>query len=301
MDASLRSLLEGVIDYAGLFPPAKLDMPRAVANYSRYTRGRASWIVSRFVCPSTRLQELVATLDAHEGAPIPLTVIGHVSQDLDEWEEGLERDVKAINAFFQSAEDRADIEAFEVRLPSHLQTDQCIRDLRGLDGLDVFVELPWGEGMDDSLAALAQSEWLGAKARTGGLEANAFPAAAELAGFLKGVVSLDLSFKLTAGLHHPFPTIDSDTGARMHGFINVLAAAGFAITHDLNRKEIEEVLLSDAADDWVFTDETIEWQDFDMNVEQIEDARSFFESIGSCSVEEVLADLDVLGLTSGGL
>ena len=35
MHASLRALLEGVIDYAGLFPPAKLPLPEALANYLR--------------------------------------------------------------------------------------------------------------------------------------------------------------------------------------------------------------------------------------------------------------------------
>ena len=28
----LRTLLAGIVDYAGLFPPAGLDMPAAVAN-----------------------------------------------------------------------------------------------------------------------------------------------------------------------------------------------------------------------------------------------------------------------------
>jgi len=33
---SLFALLRGTVDYAGLFPPAKLSMEESVANYATY-------------------------------------------------------------------------------------------------------------------------------------------------------------------------------------------------------------------------------------------------------------------------
>ena len=36
MRGSLRALLTGIIDYAGLFPPARLPLDQAVRNYGRY-------------------------------------------------------------------------------------------------------------------------------------------------------------------------------------------------------------------------------------------------------------------------
>ena len=54
---SLRALLHGLIDYAGLFPPARLDMQSAVANYARYLEGNRAWMLGRFVVPSSRLEE----------------------------------------------------------------------------------------------------------------------------------------------------------------------------------------------------------------------------------------------------
>jgi hypothetical protein len=39
----VRALLEGLIDYAGLFPPAKLDMRPAVENYAAYLAGPDAW------------------------------------------------------------------------------------------------------------------------------------------------------------------------------------------------------------------------------------------------------------------
>ncbi len=40
--ASLRVFLERIIDYAGLFPPASLDMTTSVNNYSRYLKSSAA-------------------------------------------------------------------------------------------------------------------------------------------------------------------------------------------------------------------------------------------------------------------
>ncbi len=39
--ASLRVFLDRIIDYAGLFPPASLDMVTSVNNYSRYLKHAA--------------------------------------------------------------------------------------------------------------------------------------------------------------------------------------------------------------------------------------------------------------------
>src|SRR5436190_17389433 len=59
MRRSLRVLLEGVIDYAGLFPPAKLPLDQALRNYARYRHEPEGWMLGRFVCPASRLVELV--------------------------------------------------------------------------------------------------------------------------------------------------------------------------------------------------------------------------------------------------
>src|SRR5688500_1465263 len=57
MEASLQVLLEGLIDYAGLFPPASLDMDSAVRNYAAYRQSAESRWLGRFVVPAVRLEE----------------------------------------------------------------------------------------------------------------------------------------------------------------------------------------------------------------------------------------------------
>src|SRR5262245_41758143 len=57
MNHSLRDLLLGLIDYAGLFPPASLDMTTATRKYAEYLEGKYCWALGRFVVPIARLDE----------------------------------------------------------------------------------------------------------------------------------------------------------------------------------------------------------------------------------------------------
>lgn len=58
MKKSLAILLEGLVDYAGLFPPAALSMQDAVRNYARYQEGPFSRALGRFVVPLERVAEV---------------------------------------------------------------------------------------------------------------------------------------------------------------------------------------------------------------------------------------------------
>ena len=68
MKKSLRVLLDGLIDYAGLFPPAALSMQDAVRNYARYREGEYAWALGRFVVPKARVREVPSEF--------PLSVLG---------------------------------------------------------------------------------------------------------------------------------------------------------------------------------------------------------------------------------
>jgi len=57
MDYATRALLTELIDYAGLFPPAELDMAAAVQNYAAYRQSEQAWMLARFVVPVTGLAE----------------------------------------------------------------------------------------------------------------------------------------------------------------------------------------------------------------------------------------------------
>jgi len=59
-----RLLLRELIDYAGLFPPARLDLAAAVAAYRVARDGQYAWVLGRFLCPTSRLEELGGALTA---------------------------------------------------------------------------------------------------------------------------------------------------------------------------------------------------------------------------------------------
>ena len=58
---TLRVLMNGLIDYAGLFPPAALDMATALRNYGAYRAGEYAWMLGRFVLPAARKGEVDAS------------------------------------------------------------------------------------------------------------------------------------------------------------------------------------------------------------------------------------------------
>jgi len=49
--------MAGLIDYAGLFPPAKLSMAASAEAFARSRMGPHEWMLGRFICPASRLRE----------------------------------------------------------------------------------------------------------------------------------------------------------------------------------------------------------------------------------------------------
>lgn len=60
---ALKVLVEDLIDYAGLFPPAKLPMDNAVENYEKYARGENAWMLRWFVVLAENLYSVPKSLD----------------------------------------------------------------------------------------------------------------------------------------------------------------------------------------------------------------------------------------------
>jgi hypothetical protein len=132
-------------------------------------------------------------------------------------------------------------------------------------GLRVFVERPWGDGFEVPDGAML-------KLRCGGAEPSATPSSTQLGAAIEHCVRHDLAFKLTAGLHHAVRT-DHE-----HGFLNVLAAVSVAID---GGDPVPSLLEHDAAA---------------LKVASPREVRQLFRSIGTCSIDEPLADLRDLEL-----
>jgi hypothetical protein len=128
-----------------------------------------------------------------------------------------------------------------------------------------------------------------AKVRTGGLTPEATPSSEDIADFLCESASRRMAFKATAGLHHPLRSHS------MHGFVNVFAAAAFA-WRDAGRETIIDVLNDGDSAAFEFLPGEMRWRGQAVTTAGIESVRrDFAHSFGSCSFDEPLADLRILG------
>jgi hypothetical protein len=288
----LHALLTGVVDYAGLFPPAALSMSAAAAEYAAHRSSPFGWMLGRFVAPVARLDELASAYanlaDAGQGA-WPLSVL--VSADPA-------GDSEAIRAFNARHGDRLTIESVESRAATVEAINWALPLLD--DSLERYVEIPLNAPRS-LLAALARHGGR-AKARTGGVTADAFPPAPEVARFILGCAELDLPFKATAGLHHPLRgeqrlTYESDSpSATMFGFLGVFGAAALA-RRGADEAMLVKVLEERDPDALAFEGDTMRWRDHTIDIGSVSAARHELAlSFGSCSFREPVEDLRRLGL-----
>jgi hypothetical protein len=296
---SVKALLGEAIDYAGLFPPAGLDMAASARNFAKYAAGTASWALGRFIVPVSRLEEFnfaVADLAVQDGAPPwRLGALGGSDPSAD-----LNR-IKAFNRWHAERDARlkAVIDTVEMKAATPELVRQAAREVDG--SLRVFFEIPIERDPAELLAAIAETR-RAAKVRTGGVTRDAFPTAGELARFLDAALRAGVSFKATAGLHHPvrgsWPLTyeRSEPRSMMHGFLNLFLCA--ALMYDgMGREEADALLAEEDGAAFRFDESGVEWKGYRVATEVIAAARrGFAVSFGSCSFEEPLGDLQKLGL-----
>lgn len=291
MRATITTLLAGVVDYAGLFPPAALPMPEAVAEYQDALAGASAWMLGRFVVPATRLDELAASL-ATLPAPRPEWRLSAIVRD------GSDADAEAVAAFNNAfSRHHARVDAVESK-PATLDGIDALAASFGA-GIDIYVEVTPGADAGRWLEHLA-ARGLRAKVRTGGVTADAFPSPSDLAAFLAAAVRHKVVFKATAGLHHAvrgryrLTYEPAASKAPMYGYLNVLLAV--AALHAGRPESTAEALLQrkDAAA-LDFDDAALHWGDEVFSLSMLRDTRArHLVSFGSCSFQEPVDEIDRL-------
>jgi hypothetical protein len=290
---SLRALLHGVVDYAGLFPPAALGMTNAVAEYAAHRAGSHAWMLGRFAVPAARLEEFARA--AHACLPAagePWRVSALAGPDPH-------ADAVAIAAFNVAWRGRVIADAVELRA-ANLAAAASALDV-GDRSLERYVELPVQADLPPLLALLAE-RGARAKVRTGGVTADAFPAPRELIRFIRAALDAKVPFKATAGLHHPLSgryALTYEPGsarAPMYGFLNLFIAAAL-MSQGLEDGDAVALLAEASADAFRFSDESLEWRGLTISVSELARVRrEVATSFGSCSFREPVADLQALAL-----
>lgn len=295
--ASLHALLTGAIDYAGLFPPATLDMRDAVARYADYRGTSEAWALGRFVLPLSRVDELAAAqrnIGARTQAWRLSVLLG----------ENAAADATRIRAFNAAHAGSALIDSAEVRIGGSASTcRKAIADLVDSmpPSLRLFIEVPASDDPSLFIAPIAAAS-VCAKIRTGGVTDDAFPDAARLARFLTCCAEHDVRFKATAGLHHPwrgrYPLTyeKASPSSMMFGFLNLFVAAALA-RRGAAIDDLIPVLQAEQGSEFRFGDDDVRWRDTRVSRQELLESHATFAlSFGSCSFEEPVYDLRRLAL-----
>jgi len=295
---SLRILLAESIDYAGLFPPAKLGMEEAVRNFASYAAGPDRWALGRFIVPLSKLEEFEAAARPHlagGGASAPWRVSVLTGPDIDRAGEAL----RAFNARMAAHPVRAVVDTAEPRAFAPEDVAAAVAHFPG--GVRLFFEIPIEEDPRPLVRAIGAAG-AAAKVRTGGIKADMIPEAGNLIRFLAACAAGNVPFKATAGLHHPvraeYPLTYEPGSSRgtMYGFLNVFLAAtalGAGMTEETARAILHE---SDAAA-FAAGEDALRWRDRTFTAEQLASARATgILSFGSCSFREPFEDLHTLGM-----
>ncbi|SDW87697.1 hypothetical protein SAMN04487912_105190 [Arthrobacter sp. cf158] len=152
---------------------------------------------------------------------------------------------------------------------------------------DVYVELTASQIGQDALELIVKA---GArlKYRTGGITADLFPTAEQLAFVIGAAVELAVPFKLTAGLHRAVRYTDQETGFTHHGFLNIAMATALAYEAEPTAsliavlREQRPAVLAE-----MYNAHSSRW-------------RQGFSSFGTCSVTEPLKTLEELDILPAG-
>jgi hypothetical protein len=292
---SARIFLSGLIDYAGLFPPAQLDMESAVRNYAAYRSGDYAWALGRFVAPIAGLEEFERSAqDFSPGDAGPWQVSVLCSP-----EPG--RDVRKILDFNLRHSRSADIviDAIEI----NIREGEEIGPAREVvpEGIAAYFEVPVVTDPRDKIAKIGITG-ARAKVRTGGTRAELVPATTDLVRFIKTCADAGVAFKATAGLHHAVRSVHNFTYDRdsasglMHGFLNLFVAALF-IRAGLSSEKASMLMEEQSPTAFRFNPEGISWRNHQISNEQLREGRNNFAiAFGSCSFQEPIDDLRTLGL-----
>ena len=291
-------LMEGLVDYAGLFPPASQDMPSAVASYASYRDSADRRALGRLIVPVDRLPEFEdaarEVLPRGEGAePWRLSVL--VPNDV---RTAADRMLKFnCHHWSDSPDGHAVIDAVELKASDADEIDAQHRELP--DFFQQYFEIPLSGDVQPLVKAIAR---VGARAkmRTGGITPDAFPSARDILSFLVACNTERVPFKATAGLHHPVRGSynltykpDSQAGT-MYGFLNVFLAA-VLLREGATEATALEVLEESDPGAFEFAGDTVSWRNHRLDASELGAARKEFAlSFGSCSFREPVDELSQL-------
>lgn len=291
-------LLEGLIDYAGLFPPASLDMLSAVRAYAEHKESEDREFLGRFILPDSRLGEF-----ANAAAPfletsadpwsLSVTVRGDPAKARDS--------ILDFNRYMAADEKIPGVQCDAVEIPVLSADDIEVALAIFPHSLELFVEIPLQPDPTGRIKLLSGTR-ARAKIRTGGVTESFIPSASDVVRFMRACFDHEVPFKATAGLHHAlrgsYPlTYEADSArGKMYGYLNIFLAAAF-LEAGMNDADLVQLLEESDPAALTLDDESVRWRTYSITTSDLSDTRRLFAiSFGSCSFDEPVSEAKALNL-----
>lgn len=274
---SFQAFHHSIIDYAGLFPPASLNLEQAVSDYLNYLSHEDQWMLGAFILPANKISALSNLLKSIPTSnPIPISLI---SSDL-------EKDIHEFHKFASDTDHEIHLSSIEIK-EEHFKLHPS-KNITYIEPTDL-------NNLTDILN-IAQVNNLGIKLRCGGVKPSMIPSSLTVASVIENCTSRAIPMKFTAGLHHPFRHHSDAHSTMLHGFINIFAATILSRKQQLNHSQINEILEDQCSKSFIFNEHGLTWNNLNISTEDIENLRQTqAHSYGSCSFTEPRQDLTDLG------
>jgi hypothetical protein len=208
-----RALLERLIDHAALFPPASMSMEEALAEDRAARASDYAWMLDRFVCPASRLDELDGL-----GAPVSAVLDAPLASSVAAVEVRLAAARPVVGALRRKAEG--------------------LRELSSELYFELVLDEDWRDAVPAAVEAIAEVGGR-VKLRCGG---EVVPSVEQVALVLAACRDAGVVMKATAGLHHPLRR------GGEHGFLSLLCAAGLAQARGADAAGLARVLAAEELD-----------------------------------------------------
>ncbi|MDD5363599.1 MAG: hypothetical protein PHN88_15865 [Ignavibacteria bacterium] len=317
--------MRGIIDYAGMYPPANLNLADAFRNYCNYLVSQDEWMISRFVCSLNSFENIFkggsAALKMVEdfdfGRWISFSILLNQEPKVKDFLISFRKDLEKVKKISEEYPGKVVADTFEFKLPAELNgkfgthaVKKMLEEINdvltwsGLLGARIFVEPPIDNNYNSVFRKLAEASAdsnhkgsrAGLKLRTGGITQESFPSVEQIASALDACKQNKIPFKATAGLHHPVRHQNENAGLKMHGFFNVFGAGILHFANSLSENELRNIVMDENGSAFGFTNDIFSWNDITADKTMVEKARNeFVISFGSCSFDEPREDLNKMG------
>jgi hypothetical protein len=321
---SLNIFMQGLLDYAGLYPPATLSLQDSLKNFAGYYHHNHENWLGKFILPVNKIDDTILILSKQNifsklKNKAQFSIILSNSKSLSEYQNCLQNDLILIKKLMNQFGDTIDLQSFEILPPIEVVNSDNTILMRNFliysseilfgfsDRADFYCELPFSEKLNDYLTAIKKQNEnisllkVSVKLRTGGVTPQQIPSSKEIANAIILCAEQKLPIKATAGLHVPVPNDNPQVGAKLHGFLNIFSCMLLCydkILNDqktINPQELEDIMTTYSYKDFKFSETGLqigESKDRFISNQKMTDLRKdYIKSFGTCSFLEPIEHL----------